>query len=117
MYKRLNKCCQCNTNMNNQDISDLLEGVCNNVDTMSAFDDDDLCGCGFNTRMPIFPENPSLGQSYVPYQFLDETFKPCVGLKKGTLSPELVSPYVPCQSIEEIEFIKAMNKIGKECNE
>ena len=34
----------------------------------------------------------------------------------GTIFPELVSPYVPCQSIEEIEFIKATNKIGKGCN-
>ena len=120
MYRRFNKCCQCTSccnNMNNQDISDLLEDVCDDVDNMSAFDDDeDSCSCGFSQGLPIFPENPVLGQSYVPYQFMNETFKPCVGLKNGTISPELVSPYVPCQSIEEIEFIKAMNKIGKECN-
>ncbi|MBR3720492.1 MAG: spore coat associated protein CotJA [Clostridia bacterium] len=66
--------------------------------------------------MPVFPENPTLAQSYVPYQFMNETYKPCVGLKMGTIFPELVSPYVPCQSIEEIEFIKATNKIGKGCN-
>lgn len=51
--------------------------------------------------MNLFPDNPSLGQSYVPYQFMDRTFKPCVGLKMGTIFPELVSPYVPGQSMDE----------------
>ena len=37
-----------------------------------------------------------LAQSYVPWQTMDKTFKPCVGLKMGTIFPELVSPYVPC---------------------
>jgi len=119
MYRRFNKCCKCNkcNNMNNEDISDILEDVCDDVATLSAFDDDeDSCSCGFNQGMSVFPENPTLAQSYVPYQFMNETFKPCVGLKMGTIFPELVSPYVPCQSIEEIEFIKATNKIGKGCN-
>lgn len=119
MYRRNHKCCHCNkcSNMNNSDISDILEDVCDDVDTLSAFDDDEnKCSCGFNQGMSVFPENPTLAQSYVPYQFMNETFKPCVGLKMGTIFPELVSPYVPCQSIEEIEFIKATNKIGKGCN-
>ena len=30
--------------------------------------------------------------------------------------PELVSPYMPGQSMEEIEYIKMTNKIGKGCN-
>lgn len=119
MYRRFNKCCSCNQchNMNAQDLSDVLEDKCDDVATLSAFyDDEDSCSCGFNEGMSVFPENPTLAQSYVPYQFMDETFKPCVGLKMGTIFPELVSPYVPCQSIEEIEFIKATNKIGKGCN-
>ena len=60
--------------------------------------------------------NPTLAQSYVPIQRMNKTFTPCVGLKMGTIFPELVSPYSPCQSVEEIAFIKAMNKIGKGCN-
>ena len=121
MYRRYNKCWNCNNcpNMcNNEDVSDVLEDVCDNVATLSAFDDDndDSCSCGFNAGINVFPEEPTLAQSYVPYQFMDKTFKPCVGLKMGTIFPELVSPYVPCQSIEEIEFIKATNKIGKGCN-
>lgn len=118
MYRRNNKYCPCNKCgcMNNSDIKDVLEDVCDDVATLSASDDDDSCGCGFDEELPVFPENPTLAQSYVPYQYLNETFKPCVGLKMGTIFPELVSPYVPCQGIEEIEFIKATNKIGKGCN-
>ena len=122
MYRRCNKCWNCNNNSNmmcnNDDVSDVLEDVCDDVANMSAFDDDDddSCSCGFDQGMSVFPENPTLAQSYVPYQFMDKTFKPCVGLKMGTIFPELVSPYVPCQGIEEIEFIKATNKIGKGCN-
>ena len=47
---------------------------------------------------------------------MNKVFKPEVGLKKGTIFPELVSPYCPNQSIEEIEFIKMTNKIGEGCN-
>ncbi len=57
-----------------------------------------------------------LAQSYVPIQYMDRTFKPNVGLKMGTIFPELVSPYFPCQSMEEIQFIKQRNTIGKGCN-
>ena len=71
-----------------------------------------LCDEEYN----VFPENPMLAQSYVPFQYMDKTFKPCVGLKMGTIFPELVSPYVPCQSMEEINFIRESNEIGKGCN-
>ena len=47
---------------------------------------------------------------------MDRTFKPAVGLKMGTIFPELVSPYVPCQSMEEINYIAMTNEIGKGCN-
>ena len=70
-----------------------------------------------NCNVPDFmPENPQLAKAYVPYQELDDTFCPEEALKHGTAYPELVSPYVPCQGIEEIEFIKAKNEIGKGCN-
>ena len=51
------------------------------------------------------------------FQVMNQVFKPEVGLKHGTIFPELVSPYCPNQSIEEIEYIRATNKIGKGCNE
>ena len=64
----------------------------------------------------VFPENPMLAQSYVPWHYMDKTFKPNVGLKMGTIFPELVSPYMPCQSMRVNEYLEATNKIGKGCN-
>ena len=52
----------------------------------------------------------------VPFQYMDKTFKPCVGLKMGTIFPELVSPYMPCQSMRVNEFLEATNTIGEGCN-
>lgn len=118
MYsRRWNKYCSCKScnNSNSNILDETLEDTCDNIATLSDYDDDD-CGCGFDQGMQVFPDNAVLAQSYVPYQFMDKTFKPCVGLKMGTIFPELVSPYMPCQGIEEIEFIKATNKIGKGCN-
>lgn len=128
MYnRRMNKywgCMQCNMNNNTNNCasgneSDILEDKCEETETLAEMfsNDDNNCECGFDQGMQPFPENPVLAQSYVPIQYLERTFKPCVGLKMGTIFPELVSPYKPCQSIEEIEFIKASNKIGKGCNE
>ena len=75
-----------------------------------------LCECGFEEEDMLFPTNPMLAQSYVPFQYMDQTFKPCVGLRNGTIFPELVSPYSPGQSMEEIAFIEKTNKIGEGCN-
>lgn len=76
------------------------------------------CKCGFDDSddLSVFPANYMYGQSYVPIQYMDRTFTPEEALEMGTLFPELVSPYRPCQSIEEIEYIKATNNIGRGCN-
>ena len=66
--------------------------------------------------MNVFPENPMLAQSYVPIQYMDETFKPCIGLKHGTIFPELVSPYKPGDSMRDIEYIRNTNTMKKGCN-
>ena len=76
----------------------------------------DECECGFDEEYSVFPENPMLAQSYVPYQYMDKTFKPNVGLKMGTIFPELVSPYMPCQSMRVNEYLEATNKVGEGCN-
>ena len=60
--------------------------------------------------MNIFPDNPIYAQSYVPWQTMDKIFTPDIGLKMGTISPELVRPYMPGQSEKEIEFLKRENK-------
>lgn len=98
----------------------IIEDACNNCGTTAEYYKKNLkesCDCGFeNTTNNVFPENPMLAQSYVPIQTMDKTFTPQVGLKMGTIFPELVSPYSPCQSIEEIAFIKAMNTTKEGCN-
>ncbi len=72
----------------------------------------DKCECGFENDPTVFPENYMYGQSYVPIQYLDKIFKPEIGLKMGTIFPELVSPYSPGQSIKENMYIrnKTMNE-------
>lgn len=115
MYK---KCCKCNCNKTQNVVAseyeDCLEDTCSDVqNTLGMYDD---CTCGFDSYSP-FPENPVLGQSYVPIQTMDRTFIPCVGLKMGTIYPELVSPYVPGQSMAENEYLRARNTIGEGCNQ
>ena len=94
--------------------NDIMEKQCDNV--VSYEDAYDGCQCGFEEEDNVFPENPMLGQSYVPIQYMDKTFKPCVGLKMGTIFPELVSPYMPGQSMNEIEYLAATNTVKEGCN-
>ena len=110
----MQKKCYC---MNNEkDCSkDIFESKCDSVISYSDTNYN-ICGCGFDEENTLFPNNPMLGQSYVPIQYMDKTFKPCVGLKKGTIFPELVSPYFPGQSMQQIDYIRSTNTIGKGCN-
>ncbi len=136
MFNRYRRCC-CQNNYNPQ----VIENICNCAGTtaeyvnnnfmpsarmscgcnngcgcnMTVIEMDD-CGCGFDEVASPFPSNPMLAQSYVPIQEMDKTFTPCCGLKMGTIFPELVSPYMPCQSMEEIQYLKQANKIGEGCN-
>ena len=116
MYNRRyrNCCCQKNYDQN------IIETACNDCGVTAEYytaKNDNACDCGFeNISESVCPQNPTLAQSYVPIQTMDKTFTPCVGLRMGTIFPELVSPYVPCQSVEENAFIKAMNTIGEGCN-
>jgi len=114
MMNRRYRRCHCMNNMSNYN-QDAIEEKCQNV---YSYNDDvnDECECGFEEEYDVFPSNPMLAQSYVPFQYMDKTFRPCVGLRNGTIFPELVSPYEPGQSMEEIAFIERMNKIGEGCN-
>lgn len=118
--RRRNCCCPLMNNMDNNNSCD-YETICNNVsDNCCCNNNDNDCGCGYDDDDDccgnIFPANPMFAQSYVPIQTMDKTFIPCVGLKKGTIFPELVDPYYPCQSIDFINFIKDTNNIGEGCN-
>ena len=126
MYNRRYKKCCCQNNYNEKVIEDICENsgtkaeykcdCSNNCENKMNFNCKEDCMCGFDTEDSLFPENPMFGQSYVPIQKLNKTFTPCVGLKMGTIFPELVSPYFPCQSVEENAFIEAKNEIGEGCN-
>ncbi len=116
MFRKCTKLYSLNNNYKNGSTmnQDLLENNCSNINsTEDTFLDD--CACGFN-NYSVFPTNPMLAQSYVPIQYLDKSFKPCIGLKMGTIFPELVSPYVPCQNMEQQQYISKTNVIGKGCN-
>ena len=109
---KCNKCCGCK-NMK----EDMFDDTCDHIPFLSDMpNDQDDCACGFDEEENLFPDNPMFGQSYVPIQRMNKTFEPSVGLRMGTIFPELVSPYAACQSLEEIAFIKATNKIGEGCN-
>ena len=123
MYNRFRgrNCMYCNNN--NQVLEDVCDDVSNyNTPSSNNCDMDccDMnnydCGCGFDTEESVFPMNPMLAQSYVPIQTLDKTFTPCCGLKNGTIFPELVSPYEPCDSMRFINYLKMRNTIGEGCN-
>jgi hypothetical protein len=115
-------CCWKNNNNSmstiNDDCDDDMTMVeeqsdCSNICTMPK----NNCNCGFDMDTEsVFPENPMLAQSYVPMQRMKKVFTPEVGLKMGTIFPELVSPYMPGQSIREIEYLKNSNEIGEGCN-
>lgn len=118
MRNRCRKCCCMNNNFSNlnstcKDLENSCNNICNNINRYN-----DNCGCGFDddNYTDVFPDNPMLAQSYVPTQFMNETFKPCAGLKHGTIFPELVSPYAPGDSMKQINFLEKTNTIGKGCN-
>ncbi len=119
MFSRRYKKCYCMNNSATTNDNSIIEDKCNDVEPYSCDDImSDECDCGFDEQceMDVFPENPMLAQSYVPWQYMDKTFRPNVGLRMGTIFPELVSPYMPCQSMRTLEFIEATNKIGEGCN-
>ena len=118
MFSRRFKKCYCMNNSAYNNSKDLIEDKCDDVQNVYEQYNNNECECGFDEEyeMSVFPENPMLAQSYVPWQYMDKTFKPNVGLKMGTIFPELVSPYMPCQSMRVNEYLEATNKIGEGCN-
>ena len=116
MFYRKCGCCFKNSNCHDMHYDECdIETKCDNLVTYYNMESDG-CDCGFDEGFSPFPTNPMYGQSYVPIQIMGRTFTPSAGLKHGTIFPELVSPYCPNQSIEEIDFIKMTNKIGEGCN-
>ncbi len=75
---------------------------------------DEKCSCGFKDQN-VFPINYMYGQSYVPIQYIDQTFKPNVGLQMGTIFPELVDPYSPGQSMNENAYLRRATQSEGQC--
>ena len=114
MYRNYMQKRGCNCGCNNSENNDYMQEACSDVVNYNNMYDE--CACGFDEEYNYFPENPMLAQSYVPWQYMDKTFKPCVGLKMGTIFPELVSPYMPGQSMAENDYLRRNNEIGEGCN-
>ena len=113
--RRRRHCCLYN-NSNNDD-NCMYETICNNIPTNTECYNTN-CSCGFDDDYidDVFPMNPMYGQSYVPVQTLNETYMPNCGLDKGTIFPELVSPYCPGWSMAEIQYLMDTNEIKEGCN-
>lgn len=117
MYRNCCKAKQCCA-MNNCDEhynDNVFEKSCNDIPNCN-YENINNCMCGFDEDENVFPSNPMLAQSYVPWQTMNKTFIPCVGLKMGTIFPELVSPYMPGDSMKQIKYIENTNSIGEGCN-
>lgn len=110
MYRNNRYCCCCQCNLINNDNTN------NAVESTKQENIPNTCQCGFKMPKNVFPDNPMLGQSYVPMQYMSKTYTPACGLKNGTIFPELVSPYEPGESIDNLEYIASRNTIGRGCN-
>ncbi len=118
MMNRRYRRCNCMNNNKSCYNPNVIETACENICTCNECDyDNDNCECGFDDEQDVFPSNPVLAQSYVPIQYMEKTFKPCIGLEKGTIFPELVSPYNPGDSMRDIEYLRKRNTIGEGCND
>lgn len=117
MYNCRRRKCHCLYNNSNNNDTNLYETMCNKMNCNDS-NYNCNCSCGFddNEYDDVFPINPMFGQSYVPFQTMNETYMPTSGLDRGTIFPELVSDYFPCQSMMEIQYIADTNTIKEGCN-
>ena len=118
MNRRCRRCFCMNNNNPHCVNQNMLEKACDNTNyPCNNTNFNENCNCGFDDdEKDVFPENPLLAQSYVPIQYMNNTFNPCAGLHHGTLFPELVSSYSPGDSMAQINYISNSNTIGKGCN-
>ena len=117
MYNCRRRRCTCLYNNMHKDDNCMYETICNKSKCCGNTGYNMNCSCGFDDDVDdnVFPENPMFGQSYVPFQTLNETYMPNCGLDKGTIFPELVSPYYPGLSMAEIQYLMDTNEIKEGC--
>jgi hypothetical protein len=92
---------------------------CNNFITTNSFNNNFEDGAtGLNTsdlaNSYAMPINMRYGNSYVPVQVFRSVYSPATGLANGTMFPELVRPYMPNQSLAEMEYLRNYNE--RRCN-
>lgn len=64
--------------------------------------------CNNSKEMSGFPECYMFGHAYVPNQvYTGNSFTPEQGLRNGTMFPELISPYMPLDSMRVIETLRS----------
>lgn len=97
----------CLNNLNNQDNNEYEKSCCHFRNNLDDFNQN--LTCGFDEEDDGFPSNPMYAQSYVPIQIMNNTFMPASGLARGTIFPELVSPYCPGDSMAEIKYLENTN--------
>lgn len=100
MYRQ---CCNnsCNTCSNDE----MFEQSCMMSQIPYSPENSDSCSCGFE-QSDIFPNTLLYGNSYVPHQYMNNIYRPNIGLKMGTIFTELVSPYCPGQSQEIMNILR-----------
>ena len=96
--------CNCKCNYQNKTRNSNLN-TCNCKNTNYNIASCSSC-INTNSSNNAFPENYLYGYAYTPNHCMNETFCPKEGLQHGTIFPELVSPYSPCQSIDFINYLK-----------
>lgn len=63
----------------------------------------------YNNVNDYFPSKIMYGHAYTPNQRLNKVFSPEEALRYGTIFPELVNVYEPCDSMETIRFLRGGN--------
>lgn len=113
-YRDNSSQCNCNSNIENNNLMETTGNMMNSMNIISNCNQNNdyiNCDeCGFESGYSTFPENPIYGQSYVPIQQMNQTYKPQIGLQNGTIFPELVSQYRPGQSMAENQYIATANR-------
>ena len=78
----------------------------NNYGFLNNYANNDYNNFRNNMNNNPFPNNYLYGHAYTPNQTLNKTFTPEDSLRNGTLFPELVSPYMPGDSIGFINYLR-----------
>ena len=102
--------CNCRRNCNSNRCSNSRNSSCNSTcqNRRRCCSNSEIFEnmCNTSNSTPAFPENYLYGHAYTPVQTMGEVFVPELGLKHGTIFPELVSPYEPGQSMDFINYLK-----------